>query len=182
MKMAWKPDIKIISLGEEVFPKKFLREAYKFAWENSEDIATQTGAVLVDPDLEEILAYGTNHFPKGLNPTKEQKLDRNYKLKHIIHAEPAVINVAAKIGKSTEDSYMFMPWVPCTPCALAIIDSGIKELIGHKQMIMKTPERWWESTEYALDLLRKAEIKLSMYDGKIGGGIKNLFNGSEWEP
>jgi len=76
---------------------------------------------------------------------------------------------------------MYMPWVPCTPCASAIIDAGIKKLIGHKEMIMKTPERWWASTNNAINLLAKCGVKTFMYDGKIGG-VKSLFNGSEWEP
>jgi len=76
---------------------------------------------------------------------------------------------------------MYMPWVPCTDCAKAIIDSGIQYLVGHKQMIMKTPERWRDSTKYALGLLRQCGVGLYMYDGKIGG-VQSLFNGEVWEP
>jgi deoxycytidylate deaminase len=39
---------------------------------------------------------------------------------------------------------MVMPWLPCIPCANAIITSGIKKLIVHKQMIIRTKEEWKE--------------------------------------
>lgn len=174
--LEWDPQIEIIS-GKDT--RKFLKMAYKCAWEHSDDPATKTGAVIVSNDLD--VFWGVNHFPAGLNPTEEQKRDRDYKLKHIIHAEPAAIYYAARQAKWTECSHMYMPWVPCTECAKAIIDSGIEKLVGHKQMIMKTPERWRESTEYALELLRKCGVELLMYDGKIGG-CQSLFNGEVWEP
>ena len=76
---------------------------------------------------------------------------------------------------------MYMPWVPCTPCALAIIGGGIKTLVGHKELIMKTPERWWESTGQAIGLLKTCGVEFYMYEGKIGG-VTHRFNGEEWEP
>lgn len=178
-KRGWNPDITLI---EGDVHKNFLREAYRFAWENSDDPVTKTGAIIVDPSLEEVLAYGSNHIPKGVVFTEKKLVeDRKWKLDHMIHAEPAVIFAAARSGKSTYGTVMYMPWVPCTPCAKAIIDSGVRTLIGHKQMIMKTTERWWESTDYALDLLSQAGVEKYMVDGEIGG-VSALFNGEEWFP
>lgn len=175
----WDPKIRVVG-GER--NREFLGMAYKYAWEHSDDPVTKTGAVIVDFKwLDAIVAYGANHFSAGLNPTDEQKRDRDWKLKHIIHAEPAAVFNAARNGNKTQYTAMYMPWVPCTECAKAIIDSGIQTLVGHKDMIMKTPERWRESTEYALELLRQCRVGLYMYGGKIGG-VKSLFNGEVWEP
>ena len=157
----WDPKISLIE-GE--FHQRFLREAYLHAWNYSEDEVTKTGAVIVNPTLNEILAYGVNHYPEGLNPTPEQRQDKNWKYGHIIHAEPSAIFAVARNGKSTKDAVMYMPWVPCVPCANAIIDSGIKKLIGHKEMIMMTPERWWESTGEAIGQLKKCGVEMCMYD------------------
>ena len=176
--MTWNPNIKLVS-GEE--HQYYLRTAYNFAWENSEDTVTKTGAVIVRPYLEQILSYGTNHFPKGVVATPEQLNDKNWKYEHIIHAEPAAIFSAARKGISTDGAVMYMPWVPCTPCAKSIIDAGIKTMIGHKEEIMKTPERWQESTNYALSLLEKCGVELLMYEGQIGE-VQNLFNGEIWNP
>lgn len=186
--MTWNPKIDLI---EGDAHKNLLRKAYRYAWEHSQDPETQTGALIISPSLDEILAYGANHFPEGVEvkfPTKEELQDeeklkawKNWKYDHIIHAEPSAIYAAAKAGKATKNAVMYMPWIPCTPCAKSIIDAGIKTLIGHKAMIMMTPEHWWESTDYALGLLEDAGVKKFMYDGKIGG-VKGLFREKLWEP
>ena len=174
----WNPHIELIE-GE--IHKNFLREAYAYAWDHSHDVTSKIGAVIVSPSLDKIIACGANHFPDGLNPTKEQIAERTWKYEHIIHAEPSAIFSAARNCKSTERAVMYLPWIPCTPCAKAIIDAGIKQLIGHKDMIMKTPEHWQQSTDYALKLLEMCGVRKFMYDGKIGG-VENLFDGKLWYP
>lgn len=176
----WGPKIEVVSDARD---RTLLEMAYRYAWEHSDDPMTKTGAIIYNSSVctNTIVGCGANHFPEGLNPTEEQKRDRDWKLKHIIHAEPAAIFDAAKKGRQTDYMSMYMPWVPCTECAKAIIDSGLASLVGHRQMIMKTPERWRENTEYALELLKKCGVGLYMYDGKIGG-VKSLFNGEVWEP
>ena len=172
----WKPNIELI---EGQMHQAFLREAYLYAWENSEEPTTKTGAVIVND--RRIIARGANHFPRGIVPTDEQISDRQWKYRHIIHAEPSAIYSAARKGEKLEGAVMYMPWVPCVPCAKAIVDSGIGEFIGHEAMIMMTPERWWDDCGYAVDFLGTCGVKMSMYRGKIGG-VRSLFNGSEWEP
>lgn len=174
----WNPEIEII--GGEVH-RNYLELAYSCAWANSDDTITKTGAVIVNPTLNEIIACSANHFPDGLEPTTEQTNDRKWKYEHIIHAEPGSIFAAARAGKITDGATMYMPWVPCTPCAISIIDAGIKNLIGHKSMIMRTPERWWASIDYALGLLEKCGVRKFMYNGPIGN-VKSCFDGIEWDP
>lgn len=172
----WDPKIAEVS---GVMHTHLLREAYEYAWENSEDTTTKTGAVIYKDG--KIVSEGANHFPKGVKPTGEQLADRDWRLKHVIHAEPSAIYAAAKAGKSVDGATMYMPWVPCVPCAKAIIDSGISQLIGHEAMIMMTPERWWDDCGYAVRLLENCGIDVRMYYGKIGN-VKGLMNGIEWEP
>ncbi len=176
--MSWNPIIKLVE-GQE--HQEFLRLAYQKAWNLSDDPKTKTGAVLVDNNSLEVLAFGVNHLPSGLEASAEKLKDSAWKYKHMIHAEPAAIYAAAREGNPTKGLSMYMPWVPCTPCALTIIDSGVSKLIGHKEMIMKTPERWRESTNYALSLLKNAGVELLMYEGKIGS-VKGRFNEENWEP
>jgi dCMP deaminase len=165
--------------------KKFLRLAYQQAWNNSDDPLTKTGAVLVKDG--EVIAQAENHFPKGIKyPEKfngdNDPKERTWILKHIVHAEPAVVHAAAKKGVSTEGTTIYMPWIPCTQCALVIIDAGIKKLIGHKQMIMKTPPYWYETCCAAIDILKKGGVELLIYDGKIGDCKALMEEHGEWEP
>jgi len=175
----YNPSIELID-GE--VHRDFLRETYYYAWKNSIDPSTKTGALIVNANLNEIISYGVNHFPPGINPTEEQIKDKQWKKENIIHAETsAIFAAAANGGKPTRGAVMYMPWVPCTPCANAIIDAGIKILIGHKEMIIKTPERWWNSLNYALNLFEKSGVKTFMYSGKIEG-VKSLVDDLEWYP
>ena len=175
--MVFDPKLERIS-GEIEAEKNILREAYRYAWEHSHDPKTRVGAVL---EHGQVLTYGANHFPRELQPTSEQLNDRNWKYQYIIHAESAVIIAAARQERGTKGTTMYMPWVPCIPCAAMIIDAGIEVLIGHQAMIEKTPERWWESTMSALELLKKTGVEVKVYDGKIGS-VHAIFDGNIWEP
>jgi dCMP deaminase len=176
--MTWKPKhIKVTKANKHV---PLLKEAYEFAWKHSDDKSTKTGAVIVTPNLNQILAYGTNCFPPGVVMSEERFLSP-LKYKFIEHAERDAIYSAAKQGIKLEGSTMYMPWSPCHDCARAIIESGIEELVGHKSMIMKTPQDWQGSIDDASEMLHEAGIRLFMYDGKLGG-VKGLFRYEEWSP
>lgn len=179
--MTWNPNIEIIEGDRH---RQTLYHTYLTAEMYSDDTVTRTGAFLFDRTLNEVVGSGANHFPRGVCPTEEQLQDQKWKYEHIIHAEPAAIFDAAKKGNSTKGTVMYMPWVPCTPCAKAVIDAGIEYLVGHKELIMKTPERWRESTDYALELLEKAGVKKYMYEGKIdpSNELTHLFDGEIWYP
>jgi len=173
----WKPDIPTIEGSENVY---LLRGAYRHAWTASQDPVTKTGALIVNSNLETV-SIAANCFPRGLNPSPDQVLDRNWKYEHIIHAESGAVLAAARQGRSTEGTIMYMPWVPCVSCAKVIIGAGVRKLIGHQPLIEQTPERWWEDTGRAIDLLKKCGVDVAMYSGPIGE-VRSLFNGIEWAP
>jgi dCMP deaminase len=177
----------------------FLEQAYKVAAECSDDLMTKVGAVLVrnEAGRYQMFARGANILPRSVegilsnltgvyNQGTISELagalsDRTWKNNNMIHAEPTVINMAKSLGYDTKGATMYMPWVPCTECGKAIVDAGIIEIIGHKDMISKTPERWWDSTNKALEELRRQGVKCFMYDGKIGN-VVSTFNGEVWFP
>jgi len=158
--------------------------AYKYAWHLSQDPVTKTGAVIVHEEYGDVIVYGVNHFPEGIEIPENLASDENrpWRLEHIIHSEPAAIFKAAKKGVRTQGTTMYMPWIPCTPCAVAIIDAGIAKLIGHKSMIMKTPKHWWETCDHAIDVLKKGGVEFLMYDGPIGECKGFMRNYGEWNP
>jgi deoxycytidylate deaminase len=73
---------------------------------------------------------------------------------------------------------MVMPWLPYIPCADAIITSDIKKLIVHKQMIIRTKEKWKEELINAVQMMKEAGVKILAYDGEIG--VKAFMHGKEW--
>jgi|SRR3989344_8581997 len=159
--------------------KNLLRESYIYASEKSNDISTHTAAILIDSKKKK-LAIASNGFPS--HHTQIDGWDQK-PLKDAIsnHAERAVVFKAAKEGIKTSGSEMIMPWIPCFPCANAIIYSGVKTLISHKQMTDKTPQDWIPELEKAIKLLNLNGIKILMYDGKIGN-CKGFMRKEHWEP
>ncbi len=159
--------------------KNLLREVYQFASRNSNDVSTFTAAMLVNDKLEN-LVIASNGFPRG---TKDiEGWDQKPKKDQISnHAERAVIYKAAKMGIKTDGLTMVMAWAPCFPCANSIIYSGIKTLVCHKQMVDKTPHDWESELADCLKLLKKNEVRIVMYDGKIGG-CKGFMRKEHWEP
>jgi dCMP deaminase len=154
------------------------RRAYEFAWLNSDDPSTQCGALIIDEGVA--VAYGANKFPTGLDRRK-LCFDRDTKLTYIEHAERAAIYEAARAGTPTLDRIMVAPWSSCEPCARAIVLSGIRKVVAHKQAYDITPDRWRESIAIGLEILRAGGVEYELLDAKIGY-VQNRFDGRLWNP
>jgi dCMP deaminase len=165
----------------------YLKEAYKFA-QNSPDRSTQNGAILVKDNsvflLENILAWGINEHPIGVIRS-EERLNRPLKYNYTEHAERNVIFSAAKKGVKTEGLIMYVPWFACDECARAIIQAGIKEVIGYtgpekwsreKAVLERKAIDWRKSIERGLEMFDEAGVKYRWVDGHIGD-VKVLFGG-----
>lgn len=156
-----------------------LRLAYAVASAFSDDPSTHNGAVLVTEDGD--MMWGVNHIPRGVKIT-EERLDRDRKkYRYMEHAERDVIHKAAEAGLKTRGATLYVPWYACHDCARAIIGAGIGQIIGHKQMFDKTPERWKASIEDGMAMLEEAGILRMQFDGPIGR-VRVLFDGEYWEP
>lgn len=160
--------------------KKLLKLAYIIAQE-SLDPSTQVGAVIYKRWARD-MPSGSNNFPDGIEPLPERYQDRDTKLVYTEHAERSAIYNAAKIGFNTNGATLYCPWFACIDCARAIICAGISDVVGHKQALDKTPERWLSSVTIAHAMLKEAGVNLRWYDGKIGGDIAVRFNGEIWTP
>ena len=162
----------------------YLKQAYILAMK-SPDKSTQNGAVIVKDNsffsLDNILASGINEFPLGVIYS-EERLNRPLKYIFTEHAERKAIYDAAKKGVGLDSAIMYVPWFACADCGRAIIESGIKEVIG-----FSGPEKWtreqvnggidWEkSIGYSLNMFDEAKVKHRIVDGNIGG-ISVLFSG-----
>ena len=165
-----------IEISKDQKYKELLRECYKYA-ERSNHLSTHTAAFLVD-DEGKIILKGKNVLPPGVEEKKERFEGPE---KHIYpnHAERDVVYKAARDGVATKGLTMIMPWLPCIPCADAIISSGIKKLIVHKQMIERTREGWQEELKNAVQIMKEAKVKIIAYDGLVGA--KAYMHHQEWD-
>jgi len=158
--------------------QELLKTAYLEA-QKSTNISTQNSALLVD-DNQNIILSAVNSFPDGVKENTERQNDKSIRYKYSVHAERNVIYLATKKGIKTEGFTMVCPWATCSDCAQAIIQSGVKRLVTHKQALEKSGH-WQEDIEFAFNMLREAGVEIIIFDGKINVG-KILRSGKYWEP
>lgn len=164
----------------------FLKEAYLYASMCSSDPNTQTGVVIVKKG--KIVARGANQPPQGVILTPERR-ERPMKYSFVEHAERNAVYDAAKKGVKLEGATIYSPWFPCAECARAIIQAGIVEFVGHKDMddfsaehVKLGDERAWDDSQsYAAQMFEDAKVVYRSVSGKIGG-VSILYRGKVFEP
>lgn len=149
-------------LNQLKWDKRFLRLAYEISfW--SKDPSTQVGAVIAN-ELGQIVGTGYNGFPRGVDDDFTRYEDRELKYKLIVHAEQNAILLA---GERARDAslYVFPSFaIPnvCHECAKAVIQSGIKRVVG----FTPSPEdaerakRWKDSIDISRMMLTEAGVKI----------------------
>jgi len=138
--------------------KRFMNLAHEIAnW--SEDKATQVGCLIVNKD-QQILTTGFNGFPRGIRNTDDRMI-RPVKYQWVEHAERNAIFQAASLGISIKGSTLYSTLFPCTDCARAIIQSGIKEVITY---YYKDTNRYssWDDWQVSLEMLEEAWVGIHL--------------------
>jgi dCMP deaminase len=151
-----------------------LRDACRYAAENSHDPDTQNGAVLVTAGGT---IYAANCVPRGVS-RPDHRLARPFKYHFVEHAERAAIYKAAEVGAATAGATLYCPWFACTDCARAIIQAGIKEVVGLVAMRNATPARWLLNVEMAERMLEEAGVSQRLLAGSVGVTIR--FDGRDF--
>lgn len=118
----------------------------------SKDPSTKVGAVIVSPDRRQ-LTTGYNGFPQGI--ADDARLDdRDTKYALVVHAElNAILNAPTRPVGST--LYVW-PLPPCSACAAAIIQSGIRRVVCPPSW----QERWARSNEQAAAMFAEAGVRM----------------------
>lgn len=167
-----------ISIDESEFTRDMLREAYLYAFNESTDESTKTGAVIVLDGR--IVSKGTNKFGDNVEITKKRNTSES-KVLYQDHSERNAVYEAAKLGIPLDNATMYTTWVPCPACANAIINSSINRLVFHYGMAIKTKKDWKNQMKESIKMMLESGVELSVYMGKIGD-CKALFKGKIWEP
>lgn len=132
--------------------QRYLDLAYTISrW--SKDPSTKVGAVIVRPD-NTIASVGFNGYPCGVNDVNLE--DREYKYQRVIHAEMnAILSAKEPLNSCT----LYVTLAPCSHCAAAIIQSGIKTVYFDAKLIQSKPN-WAESFETSYSMCAEAGVEL----------------------
>ena len=164
-----------IKISKDKKHARWLKDCYEHA-KKSHHPGTHNAALLFKKN--KLVLVGLNILPPGVKYKKE-RFESPGKHFYLNHAERDVVYKAAREGISTNGLTMVMPWIPCINCANAVITSGIKTLIVHKQMVERTESKWKEELSNAVRIMKEAKVKIIAYDGKVGA--KAYMHDSEWE-
>lgn len=137
--------------------------------EKSKDRATKVGCVIVGPN-NEVRSTGFNGFPRNVNDNNEKRHERPAKYMWTEHAERNGIFNAARCGIQLDNCKIYVDWYPCTDCARAIIQSGIKEIIidgqNYEEKLKYWNERWKESIDCSIEMLHEAGVDVRVFKGE----------------
>ena len=126
----------------------------------SKDTSTKTGAVVVGPDRE-IRATGYNGLVRGVDDDIPERLERPTKYDFFEHAERNAIYNACLTGTSLKGCVLYATHPPCTDCARAIIQAGIKMVVTNEMKIdSSTPSGTWrDKLCYSEQMFREAGVE-----------------------
>jgi|LakMenEpi03Aug12_release.lakeMendotaPanAssembly.Ray.scaffolds.fasta_scaffold939481_2 dCMP deaminase len=129
----------------------------------SKDPSTKVGAVIVTPDRQ-VVSAGFNGFPRGVKDD-ERLLDREVKLKLVVHAEMNAILAAANLGIRVQGCTMYLAaesngvlWSgpPCSRCLVSLIQAGISEIVSIKNTCI--PDRWKDDIEFSRSIIEEVGL------------------------
>jgi dCMP deaminase len=132
----------------------------------SKDASSKVGCVIVGKE-HNILSTGYNGFPRGVEEQPERN-ERPMKYTFTEHAERNAIYNAARHGVRLEGSILFVQGLPpCTDCARAIIQCGIKEVYVSHSKVFST--YWHESWIFSVGMFEEAGVKINIFDNECVG-------------
>lgn len=118
----------------------------------SKDPSTKVGAVLVNPKNKAVVSTGFNGFPSGHVDSADLYSNREYKYKHIIHAE---VNALKLLDYTPAGFLLYTTFHPCRNCVEEIATSGVTTVVCPQYDAQKRPdwaERIAESKQLATSL------------------------------
>lgn len=119
----------------------------------SKDPSTKCGAIITKGKF--IISLGFNGFPAGCDDNSKLYSDRNKKYMRVIHAEKNAIFSARK-NLNNHTIYIY-PLAPCSQCAAAIIQVGIKRVVT-KKTTKELLDRWGDSLKESFNMLHEAGV------------------------
>jgi len=146
--------------GKEEKASKYLILAKTNAELFSKDPHTKVGAILMASDFSRILSTGINGFPRNMNDTIEMRWERPTKYKYVAHAEMNAICNAARSGVSLDNSIAIVTLFPCSNCAKALIQAGIREIYVPENCMKCNITEWEEDFKISREMLFEVNVEV----------------------
>jgi len=175
----------------------YMTMCYQIA-RRSRDLSTHSGTVITTSDHVPV-SFGYNSFPRGIDfegeigkdglPSRQSRIDGE-KYHWMEHGERNAIYNACRNGASMVGARLYVNWVPCTDCARAIIQTGISEVIIHKQGQMafdhsrlpdgsmwtaEEADKWDASHQKSWGMMEETGITVKWYDGILDGDVRSGY-------
>ena len=142
----------------EKWHRRFMEMAFLVAsW--SKDPSTKTGAIVVGPDRE-IRATGYNGLVRGVKDDIPERMERPTKYDFFEHAERNAVYNACLTGTSLRGCTIYCTLTPCTDCARAIIQAGIKTVVTYEfKLDDNDPKNTWrDKLNYSAEMFKEAGV------------------------
>jgi dCMP deaminase len=139
----------------------------------SRDEHTHVGSIIVDSD-NVLVSTGYNSYPRMIEPDEEgRRASREGGEKYfwMEHAERNAIYNAARRGTILKGCKLYVPWTPCCDCARGIIQTGIAEVIIHKNgedfYNKNTNGKWVDSEVRTHTMFKEAGVAVRFVECEI---------------
>jgi len=129
----------------------------------SKDPDTKVGAVVVFDETRQILSTGYNGIARGVDdlPPERNSRENGEKYFWYAHGERNAIYNAARYGIKMAGSSIYLSCgMPCTGCAIAIIQAGIKKVICKNDF---HGEKWIDEAIRSTKMFNEACIDTTFY-------------------
>lgn len=114
-----------LSEARALWDRRLIQLAFHVAgW--SRDPSTKVGAVITLPNYS-VVAVGFNHFPPGVPDDDEHYADRDFKLKHIRHAEIDALHQLP--WHLAPDCFVYTSFPVCPTCVEALGVAGVARIV-----------------------------------------------------
>ena len=123
----------------------------------SKDPSKKVCALFIAPESHQILSAGYNGLPRKIKET-EERWDKPKKYNYIVHAEKNGIYNACRNVVSLKDSICIVTFFPCSECARALIQVGVKTIISSYPDIDHV--KYGESFKYSVEMFSEVGIHL----------------------
>lgn len=136
---------------------KFYLGMAEYVSRKSKDPSTQTGAVIVRPDMS-VCSVGYNGFPRRISDTQSRLENREFKYMATVHCE---MNAVISSHDTTLDGYTLytFPFISCDRCAVHMIQCGITRFVCPRPSL-DALKRWKEAFERSRNLILESGAEL----------------------
>lgn len=138
--------------------------------QRSLDPSSQVGCTIVSQDNVPI-SYGYNNPPRGIELSEAEWHNKEHKYMWVEHGERNAIFNAIRSGASVVGSKLYIIATPCTDCARAIIQSGIRDVFvlnSTNDIWLKNPA-WIEKLKQTVAMFKASGVNCMLLNTEIKG-------------